>query len=612
MGSSDRRANICECSVRWPARCAAHPLTPPRKMTEQIAKGNASAGVVTGTRGAIGGDASCGTIDFGVVHQQQRSLDGSVHAPLTITVKHRLAALLLVVCAACTRPAATPTPAPPPARPHPISPSPRSAGAISAAELRSDLAIFASDSFRGRSALTRDGTRAAHFIADRLRALGIEPAGDSGYLQRVPLMRRTIGPSTRLQVTTPEGTVPLPFGEQLIAVPTIGDGIPLPRLEAEGDVVFAGYALSLPRSARGSDASLDLAGKVVVFVDELPPWLSAEQRAELDRSEALGERLRALAERGPTAIVVLFGPDAADQFAAMAAELQDSSLVPGDPPRADAPRPLPMLLFGLVDDGSPFLPRAWPRDDRPQPLTGYRLRARLDLRYTEYPTYNVVGIVRGRDSTLNRSYVAFGAHLDHLGVLPVVHGDSIANGADDDGSGSVALLAIARKVLSSPARPKRSLLFVWHTAEEEGLFGSAYFTTHSTVPLDSIVAQLNADMIGRNAPDSLLIVGPRAAPNGQSRLLGAIVDSVNATLAHPFHFDRSWDSPTHPEQIYYRSDHYNYAKHGIPIVFFTSGLHADYHRVTDEPQTIDYAKLAHVTELIWRVGVAVGERGGRL
>ncbi|HET7564522.1 MAG TPA: M28 family peptidase, partial [Gemmatimonadaceae bacterium] len=108
------------------------------------------------------------------------------------------------------------------------------------------------------------------------------------------------------------------------------------------------------------------------------------------------------------------------------------------------------------------------------------------------------------------------------------------------------------------------------------------------------------------------IVGPRAAPNGQSRLLGAIVDSVNAASPHPFYFDRSWDSPTHPEQIYYRSDHYNYAKHGIPIVFFTSGLHADYHRVTDEPQKIDYDKLARVTELIWRVGVAVGERGRRL
>ncbi|HET7566313.1 MAG TPA: M28 family peptidase, partial [Gemmatimonadaceae bacterium] len=415
---------------------------------------------------------------------------------------HRAAALLLVACAACARPAATPAPAAPPAQAPVSRPAPsRPANVITAEQLQRDLDVFASDSFRGRSALTRDGVRAARFLADRLRTLGVEPAGDSGYLQRVPLMRRTIAPSTRLEMTMPEGSVELPFGDRLIAVPTVGDGIPLPRLQAEGDVVFAGYALSLPRGARGSDASLDLAGKTVVFVDELPPWLPRERRAELDRAEVLGERLRALAERDPAAIVVLFGPDDVDQFATMAAELQDSSLTPGTPPRADAPRPLPMLLFGLADDGSPFLPRAWPHDDRPQPIIGHRFRGRLDLAYTDYPTYNVVGIIRGRDSTLNRSYVAFGAHLDHLGVVPALNGDSIANGADDDGSGSVALLAIARKIVSSPVRPRRSMLFVWHTAEEEGLYGSAYFTSHPTVPLDSIVAELNADMIGRNAPD---------------------------------------------------------------------------------------------------------------
>ncbi|HEX6967140.1 MAG TPA: M28 family peptidase [Gemmatimonadaceae bacterium] len=563
-------------------------------MTEQVTKGN----------------VRCGAMRFRVDSgREQRAPRGSVLSiPISPTMQ-RFAACLLVVCAACARPAATPIPAAPPARTPAARSAPTQSGsAISADALRRDLSIFASDSFRGRSALTHDGTRAARFIAERLRELGVEPAGDSDYLQRVPLMRRTIAPTTRLQVMTPEGTATLPFGERLIAVPTIGEGIPLPRLQAEGDVVFAGYALSLPPGARGSDASLDLAGKTVVFVDELPPWLSPERRAGIDRAEMLGERLRALAERDPAAIVVLFGPDDVDQFATMAAELQDSSLAPGTPPPADAPRPLPMMMFGLAHEGSPLLPRAWPRDDRPQPIVGHRFRGRLDLAYTEYPTYNVVGIIRGRDTTLDRTYVAFGAHLDHLGVVPAVRGDSIANGADDDGSGSVALLAIARKFMSSPVRPRRSLLFVWHTAEEEGLFGSAYFTAHPTVPLDSIVAQLNADMIGRNAPDSLYIVGPRAAPQGQSRALGAIVDSVNAALPHPFHFDRSWDSLTSPEQMYYRSDQYNYAKCGIPIVFFTSGLHADYHRVTDEPLKIDYDKLARVTELIWRVGVAVGER----
>jgi len=208
------------------------------------------------------------------------------------------------------------------------------------------------------------------------------------------------------------------------------------------------------------------------------------------------------------------------------------------------------------------------------------------------------------DVPLAHTYVAFGAHLDHIGILPAEHGDSIANGADDDGSGSMSLIEMAKRMQHAP-RTKRSLLYVWHTGEELGLFGSEWFTSHPTVVLDSIIAQLNADMIGRNDPDSLYLIGPRSAPNGQSTVLGAIVDSVNSASPRPFLINRDWDAPSHPEQLYYRSDHYNYAKHGIPIVFFTTGLHADYHKVTDSPDKIDYDKLSRVATLIMNIGTAL-------
>ncbi len=161
-------------------------------------------------------------------------------------------------------------------------------------------------------------------------------------------------------------------------------------------------------------------------------------------------------------------------------------------------------------------------------------------------------------------------------------------------------------------KPRRSLLFVWHTAEEKGLLGSDWFTSHPPVPLDSIVAQVNADMVGRNGRDSIHVVGPGTAPGGQSRLLGQVVDSVNAALPWPFTIDRSFDSPSDPEQIYYRSDHYNYAKRGIPIVFFTSGLHDDYHEVSDEVSKIDFEKMARVTKLFYELGEALGNRPSRL
>jgi Zn-dependent M28 family amino/carboxypeptidase len=167
------------------------------------------------------------------------------------------------------------------------------------------------------------------------------------------------------------------------------------------------------------------------------------------------------------------------------------------------------------------------------------------------------------------------------------------------------------------------MLFVWHAAEEKGLLGSAHFTERPTVPIDSIVAQINADMIGRNGASSedapaavgsenvLFVVGPSAAENGQSRVLGQIVDSVNARQPVPFVFNREWDSPTHPERIYFRSDHYNYAKRGVPVVFLTTGLHADYHKVSDEASRIDVGKLARVAAMMHDVVVAVANRRTR-
>jgi Zn-dependent M28 family amino/carboxypeptidase len=156
--------------------------------------------------------------------------------------------------------------------------------------------------------------------------------------------------------------------------------------------------------------------------------------------------------------------------------------------------------------------------------------------------------------------------------------------------------------------------------------GSGYFVDHPTVPIDSIVAQLNADMIGRDAGpvasfdtkvsgstmlNKLYIVGPNAAPNDQSKVIGAILDTVNARQLKPMDLDHEWDTPTHPERIYYRSDHYNYARKGIPIIFFTTGLHEDYHKVSDDPTKIDYNKMARVGSLLLELGTTLGNREAR-
>lgn len=504
----------------------------------------------------------------------------------------RSAVLLLALAAGCASPPRAESP-PAPA----VAASPTMADA-----LRRDLYAFADDSMLGRSAETVNGARAARFIAAQLKTAGIVPAGDSGgYLQRVPLSR-TFVRSARFTVTSAATHTSLPVGSHLIPVPSLGEGLPLPVLEASGDLVFAGYGLSTPGMGRNDLAGLSLADKVVVFVDDAPPGLDSTHRASLRDPRSLGDRLGAIMQRRPAAIIVLFTGRQAGELPALAAGLSDSSL--RLQPTLEGPRELPMVIFGTAKDAGPLLPAGWPRNDHSRVLDGRSFEAKVDLVQDVVPAFNVVAVIPGSDSALAHTYVAFGAHLDHIGIQPAEHGDSIANGADDDGSGTVALIEMAKRAQRAP-RTKRSLLFVWHTGEELGLFGSEWFTSHPTVILDSIVAQLNADMIGRNDPDSLYLIGPRSAPNGQSRVLGDVVDSVNSASPRPFLINREWDAPSHPEQLYYRSDHYNYAKHGIPIVFFTTGLHADYHKVTDSPDKIDYDKLSRVASLILRVGTAL-------
>ncbi len=507
-----------------------------------------------------------------------------------------IAVPLVTLAAACSTPGTTVQTAP---AASPVAPT--------AAELRRDLFVFAADSFGGRETGTPYADKAARWLATRLAQLGVEPGGDSGYFHRVPMKRTAVTPGA-LRITTAAGSTPLTFERDIAFLTALGPGAPLPKNSVDADVVFASYGLVDKDLKRDDYAGLNVAGKVVVIAGTAPPGLDEAKRKELENPQSIFNRLGAVIMRQPAAVVLLL-PDtvytqAAGQFAGVQIELSD-----GKPIAADSrPRPFPMVAVAPLR-GSALLPAGWPSGG-----TTLAAGTRLVASYSEQPAvfngYNVVGIVRGSDPKLRNTYVAYGAHYDHVGIGSAVNGDSINNGADDDGSGSVTLLALARSWMQGP-RPKRSALFVWHIGEEKGLFGSEAYTNTPTVPLDSIVAQLNADMIGRNGADSLYVVGPGAAPDGQSSVLGAVLDSVNTTGAKPFAFNREWDTTTHPERIYYRSDHFNYAKKGIPIVFFTTGLHPQYHQVTDEAALIDYDKMARIGDLMYRMGVVLGNRTSR-
>jgi Zn-dependent M28 family amino/carboxypeptidase len=223
-------------------------------------------------------------------------------------------------------------------------------------------------------------------------------------------------------------------------------------------------------------------------------------------------------------------------------------------------------------------------------------------------TQNVVGFIDGSDPQLKNTYVAFGAHYDHLGIDedsrtgPDV--DRINNGADDDGSGTTALIGLASAFMAGP-RPRRSLMFAWHAGEERGLWGSQFLADHPPVPIDSIVAQLNIDMIGRNRDNldseenTVYAVG---ADRISTELHNLLVDA-NASLSVPLHIDFEMNDSADPERIYFRSDHFSYAAKGIPIIFFFTGLHPDYHQVTDSVEKIHFDKLAHITNLVYQLGL---------
>jgi hypothetical protein len=274
---------------------------------------------------------------------------------------------------------------------------------------------------------------------------------------------------------------------------------------------------------------------------------------------------------------------------------------------------------------------------------------------------NVVAIVPGTDPLLRGEYVSITAHNDHLGyrtvafdhdsirafnsvvrplgadsprrdatpeqaqrvgaILDSLRGihrpraDSVYNGADDDGSGTVALIEIAEAFMKGNLRSRRSILFVSHTAEEEGLLGSAWYTDHPTVPIDSIVAEIDVDMIGRGAASDIKAGGPTylevVGLRRLSKELGDMVESVNAREPTPFVFDYEYDAPGHPEQYYCRADHYSYARYGIPSVSLSRGSHMDYHQLTDEPQYIDYPDYRRVTQMVFDVAAFIADAGHR-
>jgi hypothetical protein len=518
------------------------------------------------------------------------------------------------------------------------------AAAIRPADAMSRLYVLADDSMKGRESGRPGNVMATDFIAAELRRAGLEPMGENGtFFQSIPLVTKGLGPGAALSV---DGA-PLALWTDWAPLPTTENVFPFgPALSATGaQVVFGG------RIGGEMVPAEQARGKVVVL---LPP-LGADGKAEFRFWSA--QRTNPYPGAAAVAIASL---DASPEGILEYIREERTELSPGTP-AATAPGSAGFLVSAAAAER---LLGAAPAGLRPG-AAGRAVSGAFSFgeRPAAAPARNVIAVLRGSDPALRGQYVVISAHNDHVGTtaepldhdsvrafnrvmrpqgandrpgeptpeqaariraladsMRQAHGgarlDSVFNGADDDGSGTVALLEIAEAMAAAPRRPRRSILFMSHTAEEAGLYGSQHFTDHPTVPRDSIVAALNMDMVGRGRAEDIRGGGPNYIQLiGSRRLstqLGATIDSLNARRPERMEIDYSFDAPRHPLNRYCRSDHFMYARYGIPITYFSRGYHVDYHQVGDEPQYIDYEGLTRVAGFVRDIAFAVADRPQRL
>jgi hypothetical protein len=528
------------------------------------------------------------------------------------------------------------------------------AAPITVRDLQTRLYQFADDSMQGRQVGRAGNMKGTDYIAAEVKRLGLVPAGDNGtYFQVLPYHTRKFTSHSRLTV---DGN-PLAWQQEWVAVP----GARAPRPIASVDVIFGGTAGDTTNQISAAQA----AGKLVVLLAARPqaqpvgggrggPGQQAPSRfadavavATVDL-DALSAAQRAAINEPTVASQSGGGGRGGRGGAAPNGPVDSLALL-----KQQLAQLAPQATLRLTRDAATRLFRGRSVDALSLGAMGGSVTASLD--YVELPSEwarNVVAIIPGSDPVLKYQYVAIGAHNDHIGMTaaaadkdslkayndarnklllannmlalkpeqlatirvnmdsirklyPKARVDSISNGADDDGSGSMGVLEIAESIQAMKVKPKRSMLFVWHTGEEAGLVGSNFFTHNPTVPMDSVVAQINIDMIGRGRAEDL----PGGGPNYvgvvgsffDSKDLGETVQSVNKKQPTALDLDYKYDTTltwSGYNNIYGRSDHYNYALQGIPIAFFFTGLHGDYHQRSDEAEFIDYPHYARIANYI--------------
>jgi len=458
---------------------------------------------------------------------------------------------------------------------------------ITAEDVAHRVATMAHDSMKGRDTPGEGLEQTAAWIASELRRLGLRGGGeDGGFMQRYPLTATLVD---RERSTFIVDSDTLPFGDDVLPATTS-----LVEDQRTGELVVVSGLNPLSGSARTR-----LRGNHVLL---LAPTGS---RGEREVRRAIAD----LVDAGALTVSIMGAVREAD-WAATATAIHTPAYTRAWGRQSSASVDPDIRLYVrraamerlLVDRDLDFEALAeGTGSGSALTETGVRLTVTTRMRQDSTTAPNVIGVLEGRDPELRDEYVVFSAHMDHVGVgAPDESGDSIFNGADDDASGTAAVIEVAEAMASLPSGLRRSMIFLLVSGEEKGLWGSEWYTEHPAVPIDAHVANLNADMVGRNWPDTIVAIGKEHSD------LGATLERVNA--GHPELGMTAIDDLWPEERFYFRSDHFNFARNGVPVLFFFNGTHPDYHGRDDEPDRIDSEKAARIAKLMFHLGVEIGER----
>jgi hypothetical protein len=437
---------------------------------------------------------------------------------------------------------------------------------ITPASVLTNISVIAHDSMGGRNTPSPGLDMTAEYFASKYREWGVLPMGENGsYFQRYPLVKKGIDQGQAFFEVTENG-IPTRWGTSDYVYVTGGGS---DRMITGEMVIFAGAL-----SAEAIEAT-SLDGKVAVLIYDAAKavdwnrW-SRAMRMSLDMPSA---------NAVPPSVMVNEAVFAGDPTTENWPNFAQMRMSP-DPVITEVPNTVTMSVYAP------------------------------EIEYERAMVPNLVGMIPGSDPTLRGEYVVYSAHMDHVGTVGDGVGgcrptgeDTVCNGADDDASGSTGILLVAETYAKLKVKPRRSIIILHVSGEEKGLLGSRWFSEHPTVPLAQIVANINYDMIGRNNPDSIVVIGKEHSDMGTTL--------ARVTASHPELNLTTADDIWPDERFYFRSDHFNFARKGVPILFFFNGVHEDYHRATDHVEKIEYDKLSRVAKIGFYLGAEIANTAAR-